>query len=75
MPSARWQDALALPLLLVAIAFRALVRLLPVVDRLLGPVGGGAVATVGGLLLLLPECPVDRPDPPRHARPWGVTFT
>jgi hypothetical protein len=54
--SLQWQTVLAVPLLIVMllVALTLIVRLLPVVDRVLGPLGGG-LATVLGLLALLPE--------------------
>lgn len=76
IPSARWQDVLALPLLivLVLVALIVLVRLIPVVDRILRPLGNG-LATVGGLLLLLPEY-VATVLARRSGRvPWGLAFT
>jgi hypothetical protein len=51
-----WQNVFAIPLLIVVllVAMTAIVRLLPVADRVVGPVGSG-LASVLGMLFLLPE--------------------
>ncbi len=51
-----WQAVLAIPLLvcLLLLAVMILVRLLPAVDRVIGPVGSG-LSTLVGMLLLVPE--------------------
>ncbi|GAA3451408.1 hypothetical protein [Dactylosporangium matsuzakiense] len=51
-----WQEALAVPLLifLLLVALTVLVHLLPVVDRVLAPLGSG-LAMALGMVLLLPE--------------------
>ena len=76
IPSARWQDVLALPLLivLVILGLIVLVRLLPVVDRILRPLGDG-LAIVGGLLLLLPEYTATVLVRRAGRVPWGLAFT
>jgi hypothetical protein len=53
---ADWQTALAVPLLigLLLVAVMVIVRLLPVVDRVIGPLGSG-LATLLGMVVLLPE--------------------
>lgn len=51
-----WQNVLAIPLLIVVllVAVMMVVRLLPLADRVIGPVGSG-LATMLGMLFLLPE--------------------
>jgi hypothetical protein len=51
-----WQTALAVPLLIILLllALTAIVRLLPVVDRVLAPLGSG-LALLIGMVILLPE--------------------
>ncbi|GAA1740337.1 hypothetical protein [Luedemannella helvata] len=75
IPSARWRDVIALPLLiaLLLIAFGVLIRLLPVVDRILRLLGGG-LATVAGLLLLLPEYLTTMLLRRAGRSPWGLAF-
>lgn len=76
IPSARWQDVVALPLLIVLllIALIVLVRLLPVIDRILRPLGNG-LATLVGLLLLLPEYLGTVLIRRTGRAPWGLAFT
>jgi len=76
VPSDRWQDVLALPLLImfVTLGLIVLVRLLPVVDRILRPLGNGLV-TVSGLLLLLPEYGATLLLRRVGRVPWGLAFT
>ncbi|GAA2392351.1 hypothetical protein [Dactylosporangium salmoneum] len=76
VPSAQWQNFLALPLLiaLLLLTLIAVVQLLPVVDRVLRPLGSG-LAILGGLLLLLPEYLVTVLVRRAGRAPWGIAFT
>jgi hypothetical protein len=73
---ARWQTALAVPLLigLLLLALIVLVRLLPMVDRVLGPLGAG-LAILLGMVLLLPEYLCTLVLRRRHRVPPGIFYT